>query len=138
MSCNVTPMPGTRCVHFTQGRCLLEERRNPGLHVRWQCAVIAQWESAYDSFLNQAEAFQLEIGLATRIWASRLGGMLQQPSPCEAYEPCAQEPGEEPEDDDVLACAHAWAGLCLLRMPCCEGICRHFEHRQPEDGATRG
>lgn len=136
MLSKVTPMPGTRCVHYKQGRCLLEERRNPGLHVSWQCVVLAQWESAYDHFLNQAEAFQLEIALATRIWARRLGGMLHQPGQCEEYHPRQDEAGEE-QDDDVLACAHAWTGLCLLRLPLCQGICKDFEHGEPPGDAER-
>lgn len=126
-------MPGTHCVHYLQGRCLFEERRNPGLHRQWQCAVLKEWEEAYDTFLNQAENFQLDMDLATRIWAGRLGGMLQQPGSCHAYERRLEEdPGEQ---DDVLGCVHSWAGLCLLTMPRCQGMCSCFEHRQLDFGA---
>ncbi len=127
MSTKITPLPGVHCLHYLQGHCLLEERRNPGLHLQWRCQVLREWERAYDKFLAQAENFQLELGLATRIWGERLGGMLQQPAPCEHYLPTPEQlPGE---DEDVLHCLHSWAGLCILSLPDCGGVCDKFLHK---------
>lgn len=133
---NITPMPGINCVHHLQGRCLLEERRNPGLNSEWQCQVLGEWENAYDQFLNQAENFQLDLETATRIWAGRLGSMLRKPTPCQHYQrgPESGNAGKSDQDEDVLGCVHGWAGLCLLVMPLCNGICRHYEHRQLDFG----
>lgn len=131
---NITRMPGINCVHHMQGRCLLEERRNPGLHDEWQCQVLGEWEKAYDQFLNQAENFQLDLETATRIWAGRLGSMLRQPTPCECYQR-GPDSLREGQDEDVLGCIHGWAGLCLLAMPRCAGVCGKYEHRQLDFGA---
>ncbi len=119
-------MPGTYCKHYLKGRCLRTERLNPGLHKEWHCRVLMEWEEAYDQFLSQADAFQLDITMAARIWANRLDDMLRGQQPCADYCPVQEQLHD---DSDVLSCAHSWTGLCLLSMPRCEGICEWFERQ---------
>ncbi len=130
----VTPLPGMSCVHYRKGRCLRGENQNPGLHGEWRCLILTELESAYDDFIAQAENFQLDIELATRIWARRLGGLLQKEVPCQRFTPLDWQDNEEMENAesgrDALACAHAWAGLCLLALPPCLGICDKYEHNK--------
>ncbi len=128
MSATITPFPGTHCVHHRKGRCLLAENQNPGLHKEWQCQILSYLERAYDRFLEQADSFQLEIDLATRIWSKRLMDMLRDETPCENFVPLLPEDGRELEFElDGVACENSWSGLCLLAMPRCHGVCEKFE-----------
>ncbi len=136
MDSKVSPFPGVHCAYFVQGRCLYEESRNPGLNTAWRCKVLAAWEEEYERFLTQAENFDLEIELATRIWQQRLSDLIIGPSPCPDYQPGrpAVQPGEGDEDEPDIACAFSWIGLCLFALPACSGVCNHFAARPDAAG----
>lgn len=132
MKATVTPLPGTLCVHHRTGRCLLAENQNPGLHEEWRCRVLSGLESAYDGFLVQADNFQLDIDLAMRIWARRLRDLLRKEVPCPAFAPLDWQDNDDEDEEpviDALTCSHAWAGLCLLALPPCLGICEKYQQQ---------
>ncbi len=109
-------------------------------------------ESAYDDFLNQADAFNLDISQAVNIWSRRVDRILLAHPRCDAYTPLLETelaPDEEPEPDEpraehkslltkessklgveeafLISCVHCWRGYCLLETPECKGVCPLFE-----------
>ncbi len=133
MTRKILHLPGTNCMHFLRNHCLLEEWRNPGLHCEWQCKMLVEWENEYDKFLTQAENFNLEMGMATKIWEQRLGCMMTSPSPCDFYDPESTvcNTGEETVEENF--CRHIWLNLCILELPLCCGVCQHFRPKSGED-----
>ncbi len=127
MTRHIASMPGVRCRFHVQGRCLYEERLNPGLNESWRCRVLAAWEEEYERFLTQAETFNLDIGAGAGVWSSRFRKMLRARRPCPNFEaaPCLACPqGAVIEDEDAaVACVHVLGGLCLLALPACPGLC---------------
>lgn len=126
MTRKILHLPGTNCTHFLGGYCLLEEWRNPGLHHEWQCKMLQEWENEYDKFLFQAETFNLEMGMAARIWEERLGSLLAGPSPCDSYDPVSSAGKDNDEAEEDILCRHVWQNLCVLALPVCSGICQHY------------
>lgn len=127
----ITTFPGTNCSYFNQGACLFDEFMNPGLHEQWRCKVLVHWESAYDSFLSQADVFSLELGMASKIWEGRLKELMKSAAPCKDYTPWYRtqlEAGAENEefDEDSVACVYSWVGLCVMRLPRCNGVCERY------------
>ncbi len=132
MTRKILHLPGTNCMHYLRKHCLLEEWRNPGLHREWQCKMLQEWENEYDKFLMQADNFDLDMGVATKIWEQRLGHMMSGTSPCIAYEPDGSHcpTGEELEEE--IFCRHIWLNLCILELPLCSGVCQHFTPKTAE------
>jgi hypothetical protein len=130
MRVTVRRLPAASCEHFLSGRCLFEERLNPGLHREWQCAVLRAWEGEYDDVLSRADAFGLDPGAALRLWAQRAGRMGRPARICPDLAPGGEEP---------LGCALAWELLCLRKVPACPGRCAHYRLRPaPAPGEAGG
>lgn len=119
---NLVRFPAVGCQCFHLGRCLYEERLNPGLHKAWRCSVLARWETVYDEFLDRAENFGLseaELGL---LWSRRFERLAEESLPC---------PDVRPGDGESMPeCLHLLEDICLLRLPECAGPCEHFRLRE--------
>lgn len=136
MAGKLSPMPGVNCAFFLQGRCLYEERVNPGLRDSWRCRVLVALEQEYDRFLDQAEHFNLDLRTAMNIWERRAEEIVGWKPPCDAYAcrgPEVQVDGENGRPEDaVLDCVHYWLGLCLPELPACAGVCPLFAPRSAQ------
>lgn len=119
MSRNVSTLPGTACRFHVQGRCLYEERLNPGYNPDWRCRVLLRWEQAYDTFLAQADNFVMEPETAVGIWEERLQKLMSRGHRCPDFEPGGV--------DDMTGCRRMHCGLCLAVLPPCPGQCGNFE-----------
>ncbi len=124
----VTRLPGTSCAFFQRGRCLYEERLNPGYHEGFRCAVLRDWEAAYEDFLRQAEAFGLGESAASGLWQRRFERLAGAAPACPEFQPS--------RGDDLPGCVFAQEGLCLLALPLCEGQCPRFAVRPSEPAET--
>ncbi len=129
MTARIRRLPGTDCRHNVRGRCLYEERLNPGYHRDWRCRVVQGWEESYDDFLLRAEAFRLEAAAAAGLWESHVERMVRRGPQCRDF---------VPGGDGVPGCSRALEELCLLRLPECSGRCRHFESRGEGPGGCPG
>ena len=115
---DIKRLPGNGCRHFERERCLYEEHLNPGYDEGYRCRVLAHWESAYDDFLARAENFRLDPTAASGLWERQFERLARKTFGCGEYEFRA--------DAEAPACRHVCHGLCCLRLPPCEGRCRHF------------
>jgi len=122
---DVKRLPGDGCRHHTNQRCLYEEHLNPGYGTSWRCRVLMRWETAFDEFLERAEAFNVAQDAVPDLWGRKFERMARQAFDCEEY--VFVQGGEAP------ACAHILDGLCHLALPPCEGRCRHFAMKNNED-----
>jgi hypothetical protein len=114
--------PAVGCRFFQQGRCLYEERLNPGFHTAWRCLVLARWESVYDDFLDRAENFglsEVELGV---LWHKRFERLAEESVPCPDL--LAGDGESMPE------CRYLLEDICLLRLPECAGQCERFRLRE--------
>ncbi|MBU1001492.1 MAG: hypothetical protein KKE73_03105 [Proteobacteria bacterium] len=125
MADNVRLFPACACGHYQLGRCLYEERLNPGFRDRWRCRVLTKWEKAYDDFLLRAEAFHLELANAVELWEARLERLLVQARQCPDYAGGAEE--------SATGCLNEIEGLCLRLLPECQGRCRHYTTDQSKN-----
>lgn len=112
-------LPGQECLYHTGGRCLYEEKLNPGYADQWRCRVLTRWESAFDDFLARAESFGVEQAAVPDLWERQFERLARQAFACESYVYC--------HGAEAPACVHAMDGVCRLSLPVCEGRCRHFE-----------
>lgn len=119
MTAEVKRLPARDCRYFQGGRCLYEERRNPGYHQEWRCGVLCEWETAYDDFLDRAEAFSLAPADASRMWGERLKKLVARAAACPDYIHGGADSG--------TGCAYEFEALCLRLVPPCEGMCRRYE-----------
>ena len=138
MSVAVTRFPGTGCLYYCDGRCAYGESVNPGLDEAVQCPEEARLVAAYDRFLEQMERFGLQDGQAAAMWERRFEGMPPPGALCEEYVEVAAPADGEAEagaagDDEaglsseaLLDCTSYREGICLLRLPTCEGVCPRF------------
>jgi hypothetical protein len=110
--------PGASCDHYRAGRCLYEERLNPGLDVSLRCVAMLACEAAFDGFLAQADNFDLSDGRTVAIWEQRFEKLAAKNPDCELFAPA---PGQ-----DFPRCAHFDGELCLMRLPVCPGVCRNY------------
>lgn len=145
----VVRLPGVRCVHYAGGHCLYDERLNPDYEQAWQCTELQRFSDMYDTLLEQAERFSLTPQAMHGMWESRVASVVPPGAGCEQYAPkggcggckgggCGGDDAEGDTDrHDVAAdmgahfvhmmgCRFAWRSACVLRMPACEGVCRHF------------
>ncbi|MFW5837837.1 MAG: hypothetical protein ACOCVM_07490 [Desulfovibrionaceae bacterium] len=121
----VRRLPGTGCEHYLAGRCLYEERLNPGLDESRRCAAMQEWMREHDDFLNRAEAFGLDEQRAGELWSRKLERLSHLERDCPGFEPtgCAVLP----------ECGRHLDGLCVSALPPCQGKCRHFKLLINED-----
>lgn len=124
-------LPGIHCRFHEAGRCGVEEAMNPGLHDGWRCGEEQRIVAAYDRFLEQAETFDLSSEQATALWERRLAALPPPGGLCAHYTPpsrCPSCPGGGcGEEGDWLDCVHFRAGVCVLLLPRCEGVCDRFQ-----------
>lgn len=113
----VRHLPAAACAFFGQGRCLYEERLNPGLHTAWRCTVWGEWETDWDAFLRRAEAFSLAEDAAGRLWARRQAQLVAAARTCPDFVPGGEGP---------VGCARGRDLLCLGRLPACAGRCVNY------------
>lgn len=115
----VLRLPGQGCRFWLVGRCVYEERLNPGLDQAGRCAALREYEDRLDAFAHQAESFGLSDEEAGRIWTERMARSLDDDWEC---------PDFLPEDDGTgeTMCGNFADGLCILRLPRCPGRCRRF------------
>ncbi len=116
----VLHIPGDGCRFRVAGRCLYEERINPGLCREFACTVLSVLEGHFDEFVTRGEILGLSSGQAGRIWEERMAKALNIGWDCANFASLLDEAGE-------VVCRHFVEGICLLRMPPCLGRCRHFE-----------
>jgi len=118
MAVKIRRLPGKSCVYYKSGRCLYEERLNPGFHRQWRCKILLRWEAAYDNFLLQADIFNLDQETATRIWEERLRRLMRSGRKCPDFILGG--------DDEITGCASLFGSLCLKLLPLCDGQCRLY------------
>ena len=129
MARKIRPLPGTACRFHIRGRCLYEERLNPGWNRAWRCRVLLRWERAYDTFLDQADNFVMEPATAKGIWENRLQRLMRLGHGCPDFEPGGK--------DEMTGCRHIHADLCLAALPACPGQCRNFDPGGPGRGTPQ-
>ncbi len=118
----ITRLPGRGCRYYLSGRCLYEERRNPGLHEEYLCVVLARLGRAFDDFALRAENLGMTEEQAQAAWTARFPAALAR----EAY--CRKRgPGDTTSFPD---CPSAAGDLCLLALPACAGVCARFDRRR--------
>jgi hypothetical protein len=125
---DIIRLPGSGCQHFAGGRCLYEERLNPGYTDCWQCSVLVRWESAFDDFLERAESFGVGQDAIPDLWERQFERMARGVFDCKEY---TYSHGAE-----APACVYGLDGVCLLSLPECKGRCRRYlvEVEQKIDG----
>jgi len=116
-------LPAGECYHYIVGRCLYEERLNPGYRKSYRCQVLNRWESAYDDFLVRAEAMGVEQESVPGLWDIQFRRMARDAFHCRTH--------MFNNDFNPPACSHELDGLCVLGLPKCSGRCRHYQ-RAPE------
>jgi hypothetical protein len=115
---DIKRMPADDCRHHCRGRCLYEERLNPGYQRNWRCGVMMQWEAAFDDFLHRAEAFSVGPEQVGKLWKTRFERLVGHKPDCPKFQ--ADASGVPP------FCRHHHDALCLLGLERCEGRCRRF------------
>jgi len=114
----VQRLPGDGCRHYVFGRCLYEERLNPGYRRSYRCQVLNRWESAYDDFLSRAEAMGVRQESVPELWEIQFQRMAREAFHCRTH--------VFNHDFRPPACRHELDGLCVLGLPKCNGRCRHY------------
>ena len=115
----VLSLPGDACRYWAAGRCLYEECANPGLRVEFMCSVLRFLEDRFDEFVVRGDVLGLSADEAGRIWEQRMAASLNIGWDCAQFTPVQDSP------DDVL-CQHFLEGVCVLRLPPCDGRCRRY------------
>ena len=87
MKAKILPWPGDGCIHFYGGRCLYDERMNPGLREEWRCTVLTGMLHEYDLFVASADAFELDDAVAATIWRRRMVERMASLERCPGYSP---------------------------------------------------
>lgn len=118
MTGRLARLPGEGCPHCRAGRCLYEERLNPGLREANRCAVLNRLCRAFDDFVLRADNLGLTDEQAEALWQARFPATLAKEGNCQDYLP-----------DDTTSfpdCVHAAGDLCLLALPLCPGRCPRY------------
>jgi hypothetical protein len=120
----VLRLPARYCAHFLLGRCLYEERLNPGYHQGYRCLVLLRAQSDFDAFLTRAEAFGLSDAAASGLWEKQMDRFRAADCGCQEY---------EPGDTTVFpGCIHCTGDVCVKRLPECGGRCPEFTPNKQE------
>ncbi|TIH18559.1 hypothetical protein D0S45_04905 [Marinifilum sp. JC120] len=118
----VTKMPGRMCRFYKNGRCLFEEKLNPGYNRQYRCRVMIDLEGEYDKLLLQAENFNLDAKAFGDLWEQRIEEHLKFTVVCRNMVPC--------EEEDGSFCSAIHDRVCLFELPECEGVCSRFKPRK--------
>ena len=121
----ITRLPGEECRFFIRGRCLYEERLNPGYTQSWRCQVTARWESDYDDFLSRAEQFGLEEAAVPDLWSMQFQRLARDVFHCRRYIYDHELPAP--------SCGNHDSGVCIMDLPKCGGRCRHYQLESDEE-----
>lgn len=124
MTASIRRLPGHQCRYFARGRCLYEERLNPGYDRSLRCRVLLEWEASYDDFLLRAEAFRLGAATAAGLWENKIERLVEDIARCENFAPGGTE---------ATGCANALDELCVCALPPCPGRCRRFVRDGEDD-----
>jgi len=124
----IAPFPGAACDHHRFGRCLYEERLNPGLDASVRCAALTACETAFDGFLTQADNFGLSDGRAVAIWETRFAKLVEKRPDCGHFDPAPE--GGYP------GCLHLDIDVCLKRLPKCPGVCHNYRKTKGDAAKT--
>lgn len=124
----ISAFPGRNCVFWDSGRCMREERLNPGLNQDFRCSVLKQWESAFDALIDRVDAFGLDDEQASHIWERRLEAMVRRGAHCRDFELNSSD--VDSEEAPAIACVHVHGDLCLLALPRCNGVCAYYISRR--------
>ncbi len=117
----VTKMPGRMCRFYKNGKCLYEEKLNPGYNRQWRCTVLKGLEGEYDKLLRQADNFHLDEHAFSEFWEQRIEEYLKSAVVCRKM---------VPHDEEGLPfCAALHKEICLFEQPECGGVCNHFKPR---------
>ena len=119
---------GVGCRHLVNEKCLYKERLNPGYADEWRCQILKRWETAYDEFLLRAERMGVSPDDAAKLWDRQFERLARDVASCPDYAFCHNE--------ETPACVHCLAGVCLTKLPECEGRCRHFDDGTQPDNNT--
>lgn len=120
----ISRLPANDCWFFIQGRCLYQERLNPGYCRDWRCSVLEGWEKLFDDFLMRAEAFGLEQTKVAELWEKQFARLSSDRLECPEF--------RFDSEGGVPSCAHRHEVLCLLTLPECGGRCRHYEVKRQQ------
>ena len=118
----VTKMPGRMCRFYQNGRCLYEEKLNPGYIREWRCRVLKDLEGEYDKLLLQADNFHLDEQAFRDLWEQRIEEHLKSTVVCRKMVPR--------DDEGFPFCAALFEEVCLFEQPECEGVCSRFKPRK--------
>ena len=116
----LSPLPGTGCMYYTEGHCMIKISADPGFHDEWICTVLAKWETAFDAYLDQVECFEVDQDTVMKIWARRF----------ESIQAEASCPHFEPGHATILSCVHLHFDLCRRKIPLCPGRCKHYTREE--------
>ena len=129
---NVTALPAVHCAYNRGGGCLYEQCLNPDYHEGWRCSELMRLSDAYDLFLEQMEHVTLSAEEALQLWRARLERMPAFGEQCLAMTvPDAPAnplrfAGAFPLESVSLGCVFAEGLVCVLKLPQCKGICKHY------------
>ena len=112
-------LPARDCAHFLSGRCLYEERLNPGYHQSYRCVALLKMQDVFDSFLARAEAFGLNELAASGLWEKQMDRVRAADCGCQEYEPG--------DTNAFPGCIHGMEDVCLRRLPGCKGRCPEYK-----------
>ena len=113
-------------MYYRGGRCVYEEKLNPGYHDDWRCAVLVRWEQEYDTVIRQAEAFNMEGAMAANLWERKATTLMYKGSA-----ECSSRVSDY--SGDMPGCVNFYSGNCLLTMPECGGRCTLYRTLPKDD-----
>ena len=133
MAASVIRFPGGGCLHYVQGRCLRSETINPGFQKDFLCRELTRLEGQYDDLLRRVDAFDLPESQSLELMQNRLERLRAQNT---CPDKVSAPPGETSHtgEGDALDCIHARGHVCLLQLPLCDGVCRHYASDRPDTG----
>lgn len=128
--------PMQSCLFYCQGRCFLEETRNPGRDGSHTCRRLTWLLQRWDDFLDRADVFDLTEKEARRVWDTLFQKYMKKLPPCP--EPDSRHGKyERAFIGAVPGCPCLIQTLCLLTMPCCSGKCSSFTGHPASERAWR-
>lgn len=127
-------LPARSCRFYVRRVCFHAEAVNPGFNPRYQCARLVRLFSAWDDFLDRAEAFGLSEKLAADIWNGREKSLSSScPSLPAGRNHVPSFAGQSGGADmfcdartEPFSCSMFCRGACLRAMPLCLARCGRY------------